>query len=326
MVYKKLGAKMSKPNIIAVINQKGGVGKTTTVVNLASSYASLGNKVLVIDTDSQANATIGLGMEELINSKKNLNYALKNKLTLESIVAETNIPNLDIVASHPELDDTEESIVNSTKRDVWLEKFLSSEKTKEYQIIILDMHPSLKGFFIGCMKAAHYYLIPLFSEKYSSAGLKKQIKAAEEIREDLNPMLVALGALIVRYKPNREGHRAFKTLIEKIAQVSNFNVIRTSIPFSETVADAEAECLPLNIYTRSKGQPVAHAYTALAAEIAPKLKGKRIGRKMNPIKYEEIGEGPDPDFADIDRQHDTKRKVIKKKPKRIRKRSQEASL
>ena len=311
---------MNKPNIIAVINQKGGVGKTTTVVNLASSYAALGNKVLVIDTDSQSNATIGLGMEELIGSNKNLNYALKNKLTLDAVASETKIPNLDIVASHPELDSTEESIVNSTKRDVWLEKFLSCNKTKEYQIIILDMHPSLKGFFIGCMKAAHYYLIPLFPEKYSSAGLKKQIKAAEEIREDLNPMLVALGALIVRYKPNRDGHRSFKTLIEKIAQVSNFNVIRTTIPYSETVADAEAECLPLNVYSRSKGQPVAHAYTALAAEISPQLKGKRIGRKMNPIKYEAIDEGSDPEF-----EKGEKRKAIKKKAKRIRKSSREAT-
>lgn len=255
---------MTKPNIIAVINQKGGVGKTTTVINLASSYASLGNRVLVVDTDYQANATIGLGMGELINSKYNLNYALENKLTLESVVKPTKVPNLDIVASNPDLVDTEQNIFNSTKRDVWLEKFLTSEKTREYQIIVLDMHPSLKGFFIGCMKAAHYYLIPLFPEKYSSAGLKKQIKAAEEIREDLNPMLVALGALIVRYKNNRDGHKTFKTMIENIAEASNFNVIKTIIPFSDTVADAEAECLPLNMYSRSKGQPIAHAYTAIA--------------------------------------------------------------
>ena len=299
---------MSRSNIIAVTNQKGGVGKTTTVVNLASSYAAMGKRVLVVDADYQANATIGLGMAHLIETNQNLKHALENNLTVDAVIANTPIPNISLVAAHPELDDVEEKISISPRRDVWLEMFLNSEILNEIDIIIIDMHPSLKGFFFGCMKAAHYYLIPLFAEQYSAAGLRRQIQAAEEIRSFLNPMLVSLGAVITKYKNNREGHHAFTKMIENISKNSNMRLLTTKIPFSDTVGDAEAECLPLNLYKNSKGQPIAHAYSALAAEIAPHLKGKRIGRKMKPISFDKIESSSENETP----------KVSKKKVRRIK--------
>lgn len=281
---------MSRPNIIAVSNQKGGVGKTTTVINLASSYAITGKKVLVIDTDYQANATIGLGMSQLTekDSSKNLGYAIKNDLTIEDVVISTPFENLDIVAGTDELSKIEESLTGSPRQTVLMDYLLKTPKTNEYDIIIIDMHPSLGCFFQACMKTSHYYLIPLFPEKYSAVGLRKQFVAAEEVRKYLNPMLTFLGALVTQYDKARDGHNATVQLIRKIAKGAGFNIINTQVPFSKVVSDAELKSLPLNRYKYSKGQPVAHAYSAVAAEILPQLKGKRMGRTFAPIDVEKI--------------------------------------
>ena len=318
-----------KTSIIAVCNQKGGVGKTTTVVNLASSYACLGKKVIVIDTDYQANATIGVGQGHLQNSDKNLYHAVKNELTFDKVLQPTSIPNLSIVAGSWELNELENELENTPRRDVWMEHLLDTDKLNLYDIVIIDMHPSINCFFNSCMAASHYYLIPLFPEKYSAVGLHKQIQAAEEVRKYLNKMLYPLGALVTKFKSGKEGNQAMVNAIRASASKSNLRLLETCIPYSGVVQDAEEACQPLNQYKYSKGQPVAHAYTSAATEILLKLKGRRIGRQERGIQYDKLLEDDHKtDSAALKKAkgaNSNKSKIVKKAKRNVKKSKPKAS-
>lgn len=280
-------------SILAVSNQKGGVGKTTTVINLASAWAMQGKKVCVIDTDYQANATVGLGASQHQKiGEKNLYLALNDNegpvLPLDKVVAPTNFKNIDIVAACDRLNEVEDNIVRSSLRDVWLEKLLSSSKTKEYDIIIIDTHPTLSGFFWGIIARSHYYIVPCFPEEFSAIGLHKHMRAVESIRENLNPMLKCLGILISNINVSNKGDLGSVSYIEEVLEGTGIEIFDTFIPTSTSVRQSHRKGQPLCHYSAAKSQPIAHAYACVAKALSKELKGKRQGRKFKKINCDKI--------------------------------------
>lgn len=272
-----------KTSIIVILNNKGGVGKTTTSINLASSYAELGKKVLVIDLDSQANATAALGMaKEIEKSGRCIERSVLDRKDLSQTFVTTKFENIDGVGvgSRKLMEKVGRDMYGSSRHHKIIEQLLECKKAREYDLIIIDSHPGNDDVFLqSALAYAHYYLIPLFAEEYSSQGLVEQINAIEEIRLDLNPMLTFLGAVITKFDKYNSVHVDFEEVIRDIAKKSGFKVMDTVIPNSKLVSKAESRKLPLNQFGLSKNKPVTHAYTVLAGELLPNLKGRRIGRK-----------------------------------------------
>jgi chromosome partitioning protein len=282
-----------KPAIITVANQKGGVGKTTTVANLAASFAHTGNVVLVIDCDYQANVTSLLcGDEQVKIKEQSITYAVKNELTLEDVVVGTKFKNIDLVPANRELDDLREQLVGQPNQFRLIDFLLNCPRAKSYDMILIDTHPSLDCFFQSAIAASSYFIIPLFPEADSSRGVAHQLQAIEKIKRYLNPNLVFLGCAIVKYDQYNATHQKFEKLIRKCGKENNFSVFKTFIPNSQSVAAAAAHGLPLLHYKSES--PATAGYIDLAKEIKRHLNqhsAKTVTRKktkLQPIHELEI--------------------------------------
>ncbi len=273
-------------SIVTIANQKGGVGKTTTVVNLAASFAQLDKKVLVIDMDYQGNATALLGADEAAkeNYKKTVSYGIRNDLTLKDIRLPTNIINVDVIAATRDLDDLRDELAGKAKQLKVVEFLLKCDSLNEYDIVLIDTHPSLDCLFQASLIASHYYIIPLFAEPDSSRGLAHMICEVEEIRKYWNPTLRFLGCVITRYDSKNATHSKFQKILRETSKEGKFHVFDTVIPISNAVAAASAQQISLINYKKSS--PISVSYTALAGEIIPNLKGKRKGRNFQAVKTE----------------------------------------
>ena len=274
-------------NIVTVANQKGGVGKTTSVVNLASAYAQIGKRVLVVDFDYQGNATALLGFDdENLDPKKTVPYAIEHELSLKDIVLTSTVEGVDLLAANRSLDLLRDKIQGQPHQFKLLELLLEGSELAKYDIVLVDTHPSLDCFFQSAMAYSHYYLIPLFAEADPSRGLGHMVTAVEKIRRYLNPMLTFLGCVVTRWDRTNATHTKFEKVIRESSRTAKFHVFSTMIPASNTVAAASAQSLPLNKYKKSA--PAAMAYASLAGEMLPFLKGKRTGRKLAPLDVSAI--------------------------------------
>ncbi len=256
----------NRPVIITIANQKGGVGKTTTVANLAASLADSGRRVLAIDGDYQSNLTSLLCGDEQLNTKeKSFTYAIKNDLTLDKVVVATKFKNIDLVPSNRELDDLREQLVGQPNQFRLVDLMLDCEQANQYDFILIDTHPSLDCFFQSSVAASHHYLIPMFPEADSSRGLAHQVQAIDKVKRYLNPALNFLGCVIVKFDRYNATHQKFEKLIRQFAASNNFSVFKTNIPNSQSVAAAAAHGLPLFHYKNDS--PASMAYQALAKEL-----------------------------------------------------------
>lgn len=266
-----------KPIIITIANQKGGVGKTTTVANLAASLADSGNLVLVIDCDYQANVTSLLcGDEQLKHKEKSFTYAIKHDLSVDKVVVPTPFKNIDLVPSNRELDELREQLVGQPNQFRLVDLMLSCKHAKGYDYILIDTHPSLDCFFQSAITASQYYIIPLFPEADSSRGLAHQLQAIEKVKRYLNPHLSFLGCVITKYDRYNATHQKFENLIRRFGKENGVPVFKTNIPSSHSIAAAAAHNLPLFHY--KKESPASLAYSKLAKEVA-RMAGKDETRK-----------------------------------------------
>ncbi|MDQ3234980.1 MAG: ParA family protein [Pseudobdellovibrionaceae bacterium] len=280
---------MSSASIVTIGNEKGGVGKTTTVVNLASAFALLGKKVLVVDFDSQANSSAQLGADMgLISSGRNLKAAIESDLTIPDIRIPTNTEGVHLLPALKAMDELKEKVIGQPNQFKLLELILDCPEKNEYDVILVDTHPAKDCYFQSAMAASHYYLVPLFAEADPVTGLADLITDVEKIRRYLNPMLVFIGCVVTKYNKTSATHVLYEKVLRKSSKAAKFHVFDTVIPDSQSVAAASAKSLPLHMYRRNS--PAAVSYMALAGEILPYLKGQRTGRKMAPVNVKALEE------------------------------------
>lgn len=250
--------------VIAITNQKGGVGKTTTAVNLAYSLAKNGKKILLVDFDPQGNATSGLGIDKQ-EINLNMSDVILNRAPLSAVIQKTKHKNLDIAPTIATLANTEVELANADKRFVRLKNALESNETN-YDIIIIDCPPSLSLLTVNGLIAAQYILLPVQAEFYALEGLGQLLETVKLIRKATNPTLELLGVL-----PTMMDSRTTLSgqVHDEIIKHFPGKVFETTIPRNIRLAEAPSHGLPVGAYDKfSKG---ARAYRALAKEVMKRV-------------------------------------------------------
>ncbi|MBN1384859.1 MAG: ParA family protein [Elusimicrobia bacterium] len=255
---------MSK--IIVIANQKGGVGKTTTAINLSASLAMLSHETLLIDLDPQANSTSGLGIKKNESKTSIYDVLMRDKL-LEDAILPTEIEWCEIVPSGLDLVGAEVELVNTLSRETKLKNALEKFQ-RVYEYIIIDCPPSLGLLTINALTAANSLIIPIQCEYYALEGLGQLLELQKKLKQVLNPSLIIDGVLLTMYdaRINLSGQ-----VISEIKKYFPDKVYKTIIPRNVKIAEAPGFGKPVILYDkRSKG---AEAYMNFAKEIIEKDKG-----------------------------------------------------
>lgn len=246
--------------IITVANQKGGVAKTTTAINLSACLATFGQKVLLVDSDPQGNATSGLGISEL-EAGRCIYDCLINDLPLRNVIQTTKLATLFLVPATIQLAGAEVELVPAVSREYKLQKALSSVKD-EYDYIIIDCPPSLGLLTLNAMTAADGLLIPIQCEYYALEGLSLLMKTIELVKGHLNSKLEVFGAVLTMFDARTN------LSIEVVDEVKAFfkdKVFSTIISRNVRLSEAPSYGLPIILYDpKSKG---AEQYMDLAKEV-----------------------------------------------------------
>ncbi|MDI9409319.1 MAG: AAA family ATPase [Candidatus Pacebacteria bacterium] len=262
------GSATPAPRIIAIVNQKGGVGKTTTAVNLATGLAASGVATLVIDLDPQGNASTGLGIDR--NSRKvNSYHVMLGGADIRTAIQKTLVPKLDIIPASVDLSGAEVELVADSHREHRLNQVLKPANLP-YQFIFIDCPPSLGLLTLNALVAAHAVLVPLQCEFYALEGLSHLIRTIERVKRSLNPSLEIQGVVLTMYDRRNN-------LSDQVAtDVRNYfgaKVYDTMIPRSVRVSESPSFGKPVMLYDfQSAG---AQAYVYLASEVL-----KREGRMV----------------------------------------------
>ena len=245
--------------ILSVTNQKGGVGKTTTAINLAYYLARAGHRTLLIDFDPQGNATSGLGIDKQALEATMSEVILETK-TLAEVVVETPFKNLFLAPSMPQLANAEVELAQATRRFTRLKNAITNGP--KYDYIVIDSPPSLSLLTVNGLIAARYVLLPVQAEFYALEGLGQLLETMKIVRKNMNPTLDLIGVLptMVDGRTSLSGQ-----VMTEITKHFPSKVFSTSIPRNVRLAEAPSHGLPIGEYDRfSKG---ARAYKALAKEV-----------------------------------------------------------
>ena len=245
---------------IVIANQKGGVGKTTTAINLSASLADLGKKILVIDTDPQGNTSSGLGVEK--NEVENTVYELLiGESKIEECIQKDVIENLDIISSNINLAAAEIELTGFEEKEFILKKAVDQVR-ENYDFIIIDCPPSLNTLTINAMCAADTVLVPIQCEYYALEGLSQLMNTVELVRDRLNPNLEIEGVVFTMYDARTN---LSLQVVENVKANLDQRIYKTIIPRNVRLAEAPSYGMPITKYdARSTG---AESYRLLAEEV-----------------------------------------------------------
>ena len=258
-------SKKIKSKIIAVTNQKGGVGKTTTAINIATSMAAIKKSVLLIDLDPQGNASTGLGVSDK-EREVGAYEMLSDKNNIKSAIKKTLIPGLDIIPATVDLSAVEVELVDVKDRMQRLKRF-SSEFKKEYDYVFIDCPPSLGLLTINALTAADSLLIPLQCEFYALEGLSHLKKTISRIKQNLNTSIYIEGILLTMFDRR---NRISSEVKEEVTKYFGKDVFKTIIPRNVRLSEAPSHGLPAILYDiNSTG---SQAYISLAKEMIKRVK------------------------------------------------------
>lgn len=249
--------------IIAVANQKGGVGKTTTAINLSSCLASLGKKVLAIDMDPQGNMTSGLGIDK--NEVEYTVYELiLGQVGIEKVICKDALENLDVLPTNINLSAAEIELIGVEEKEFIIRKEV--DKIREnYDFIIIDCPPSLSMLTINAMTTANSVLVPIQCEYYALEGLSQLIHTIDLVKERLNPELKIEGVVFTMYDARTN---LSLQVVENVKDNLQQAIYKTIIPRNIRLAEAPSHGLPINLYDpKSAG---AESYILLAEEVINK--------------------------------------------------------
>lgn len=247
--------------IIAVVNQKGGVGKTTTAVNLGAYLARAGQRVLLIDLDPQANATSGLGVDHK-NLTKGIYEVLVSPMGLDEVIAETPIANYHVAPATLSLAGANVELVPLERREFLLKDNLA-KVVDRYDYILIDSPPSLGVLTVNGLVAADEVLVPVQAEYYSLEGLSQLVETVNLVKENLRPDLKMLGVVLTMYDPR---HRLSDAVLDELYKFfPHEQIFRSVIPRHIRLAEAPSHGQTILHY--DPGSPGAKAYRKLATEV-----------------------------------------------------------
>ena len=264
----KLSRSGRQPRILALANQKGGVGKTTTAINLGTALAAIGERVLIIDLDPQGNASTGLGIEQ--SARKVSTYdVLADGAPLETAILETAVPGMAIAPSTLDLLGLELEIATDRERTFRLRKAISALHTSQitnsvdaFTYILIDCPPSLNLITINAMAAADAVVVPLQCEFFALEGLGQLLKTVDQVRQALNPNLLIHGVVLTMFDSR---NNLCSQVVADVRSFMGAKVYDTIIPRNVRVSEAPSYGKPVLLYDfKSTG---AQAYLRLASEV-----------------------------------------------------------
>jgi chromosome partitioning protein len=250
---------------VAVANQKGGVGKTTTAINLATALAAIGWKVLLIDLDPQGNASTGLGIGQARRERSSYDVLIGSESLLEAAVP-TRVPRLDIVPATQDLSGAEIELVGLQDRAHRLDRALTAAPPARWDICLIDCPPSLGLLTVNALAAARHLLVPLQCEFFALEGLSQLLQTVERIRVAFNPELSILGVALTMFDRR---NKLSGQVAEDVRACLGKAVFETVVPRNVRLSEAPSHGLPALIYDLRC--PGSEAYVHLARELIGRL-------------------------------------------------------
>lgn len=261
-----------QPHILALANQKGGVGKTTTAINLAAGLAELGRKILLVDIDPQGNSSTGLGIRP--DARKKTSYDLiVDGVDLQDVVIETGIPDVMIIPANADLSSADLDIVANEKRSYLLHDALRRPEMDGYgfDYILIDCPPALSLLTVNALVACDSVLVPLQCEFFALEGLSQLMLTIRDVRRSANPDLRIEGVVLTMH--DRRNRLTSQVEADARANMGDL-VMKTTIPRNVRISEAPSYALP--VLTYDPGSKGAEAYRALAREISDRRKTPEV--------------------------------------------------